>query len=167
PGEVLGAARGVVQAMDPKLPLIRPGTMKDVEARAMARPRFYLLLVALFAVLAVVLSAVGVYGVVAYLVAQRTREIGVRMALGARATEVVRMVMWQGLRPALAGLGVGLAGALGLGRLVAGLLYEVGPRDPLTLAAVVPTILVVVVLACLVPAWRATRVPAVEALRAE
>jgi putative ABC transport system permease protein len=167
PAQVLAAARDIVHAVDPKLPLIQPRTMADIERQALARPRFYLLLVALFAVLAVVLAAVGVYGVVAYVAAQRTREIGVRMALGARTPQVVRLVVWQGARPALIGAALGLGGALAGGRLIAGLLYGVAPRDPLTLAAVVPLLLAVVLLACLIPALRASRIAPVEALRAD
>jgi ABC-type antimicrobial peptide transport system permease subunit len=167
PAAVLAAARDIVHAVDPKLPLIQPRTMAAIEREALARPRFYLLLVALFAVLAVVLAAVGVYGVVAYVAAQRTREIGVRMALGARTPQVVGLVVWQGARPALIGAALGLAAALGGGRLIAGLLYGVAPHDPLTLAAVVPLLLVVVLAACVVPALRASRIAPVEALRAD
>ena len=165
--QVLAGAREIVHAVDSKLPLIQPRTMDDIERAALARPRFYLLLVALFAVLAVVLAAVGVYGVVAYVVAQRTREIGVRMAPGARAPQVIRLVVWQGARPALLGSLLGLAGALAGGHLVAGLLYGIAPRDPLTLAFVVPLLMVVVLAACLVPALRASRIQPVEALRVD
>ena len=102
----------------------------------MARPRFYLLLLSLFAGLAVVLAAVGVYGVVAYVVTQRTREIGVRMALGAKTRQVVGLMLWQGLRPAVIGMLLGLSIAAAAGRVIQGLLYEVQPHDPVTLVAV-------------------------------
>jgi ABC-type antimicrobial peptide transport system permease subunit len=141
--------------------------MAGVEADARARPRFYLLLVGAFAALAVLLASVGVYGVVAYLAARRTREIGVRMALGARTGQVVRLVVWQGLRPALAGVALGVLGALAGSQALAGLLYGIPPRDPVTLAFAVPVLLAVVIAACAVPAIRASRIPAVEALRAD
>jgi putative ABC transport system permease protein len=167
PSDMLAAARAVVREFDPRLPLIAPRTMAAVEAEALARPRFFLLLVGAFAVLALVLASVGVYGVVAYLAAQRTREIGVRMALGARGSQVIRLVAWQGLRPALVGVVLGLAGALAGSHLMGGLLYGIAPRDPLTLAAVVPLLLAVVLAACAIPALRASRIPAVDALRAD
>jgi putative ABC transport system permease protein len=164
---VLTAAREIVRAFDPKLPLIQPRTMAEIESRALARPRFNMLLVTVFAFLAMVLAGVGVYGVAAYVVAQRTREIGIRMALGAQAAAVVRLVLWDGLRPALLGVVLGLGGALAAGRAMAGLLYGIAPSDPLTLAAVVPLLLGVVLLASLLPARRASRIPAMEALRSE
>jgi putative ABC transport system permease protein len=153
--------------IDPQIPLVRPGTMAELLADDTARHTFYLTLIGLFAVLAVTLAAVGMYGVVAFVVAQRTREIGVRMALGARAPEVVSLVMWQGLRPALYGAAAGVLGALAGGRILAGLLFQVRPQDPLTLAATVVVLVGVVALACMVPAHRATRIPPALALRAE
>ena len=141
--------------------------MNDLVDVELARPRFYVLLLGLFAGLAVVLAAVGIYGVVAYVVAQRTREIGVRMALGARRSEVVRLIMWQGLRPAVAGLVIGLAVAAAMTRVIRGLLYEVAPLDPATFAGATVLLLTVVALACLIPATRATRIPPSEALRGE
>jgi putative ABC transport system permease protein len=153
--------------VDPRLPLLRPGTFQDLEAQALARPRFYLLLLGIFAVLAVALAAVGIYGVVAYIVTLRTREIGVRVALGARTREILRLVMWHGLRPALAGIGLGVFAALGAGRVFAGLLYEVAPADPATFAIVIALLLIVVAAACVVPALRAARIPAAIALRSD
>jgi putative ABC transport system permease protein len=167
PAQVLAAAREVVRSLDARLPLIQPGTFAALEDAALARPRFNLLLLSLFAILAVALAAIGIYGVVAYVVTQRTREIGVRMALGARTSAVIRLVVWQGLRPALVGVALGLAGAVASRRLIAGLLYEVRPVDPLTIGAVVVLLAVVVVVACLVPARRATRIPPATALRSE
>jgi predicted lysophospholipase L1 biosynthesis ABC-type transport system permease subunit len=162
---VLSASRDAIRRVDPKLPLIRPGTEADLVARELARPRFYVLLLGLFACVAVALAAVGVYGVAAYTVAQRTREIGVRMALGAPASDVVRLVLWDGLRPALVGVAIGVAGAIAGGRIIARLLYQVPSRDPITMAAVVVMLLVVVGLACLIPARRATTIPPAAALR--
>jgi ABC-type antimicrobial peptide transport system permease subunit len=141
--------------------------MDDLLAADRARHTFYLMLLGMFALLAVTLAAVGMYGVVAFAVAQRTREIGVRMALGARAREVISLVVWQGLRPALYGAAIGMAGALAAGRLIAGLLYQVAPRDPLTLLGVTGVLLGVVVIACSVPARRATRIAPASALRSE
>jgi len=131
----------------------------------MARPHFYLLLLALFAGLAVALTAVGIYGVAAYAVTQRTREIGVRMALGADAPAVLRLVIWDGLRPAMVGVTIGSTGAIVGGRIMAGLLFEVQPRDPVTMVAVVSAMFLVVILACVIPARRATKIPPASALR--
>jgi putative ABC transport system permease protein len=167
PHQVLTEARTVMQRFDPKLPLIGPASMEQLVDEALARPRFYLLLVAMFACLAVILAAVGIYGVVAYVVGQRTREIGLRMALGARAAEVVRLVLWQGLRPALVGAALGLAAALAGGSVIQSLLYEVAPRDVRTVAGVTLALLAVVILACVLPAVRATRIAPTAALRSE
>lgn len=165
--QVITAARQVVRQLDPRLPVISPSAMQTLVDKQLARPRFYLLLLGLFAVLAVVLAAVGIYGVVAYVVTQRTREIGVRMALGARHREVVGLMVWQGLRPAIVGMLIGLAIAFGAGRLIQGLLYEIRPNDPLTFAAVSVGLLVVVLIACAIPARRASRVAPADALRSE
>ena len=167
PARVLADARALVQSIDSQLPLIFPESMQQVLDRATSRPRFYLVLLGLFAVLAVALAAVGVYGVVAYAVSQRTREIGVRMALGAGRGQVLRLILWQGLRPALVGVTCGVAIALASGRVVSGQLYGVGAHDPLTFVAVTVLLLSIVVLACVAPACRATRVPPAAALRGE
>ncbi|MGE5814739.1 MAG: ABC transporter permease [Acidobacteriota bacterium] len=167
PEQVLTEARGVVQQFDPKLPLIGPATMQRLVDEALGQPRFYLLLVGLFAILALVLAAVGIYGVVAYMVGQRTREIGVRMALGARAAEVVSLVVWQGLRPAFAGAGLGLMVALAGASAMKSMLYEVAPRDTTTIAGITVLLLAVAALASVVPALRATRVAPTTALRSE
>jgi len=165
PADVLAAARRELQAIDPDLPLIRPGAMQDFLTAQLAQARFYLLLLALFALLAMVLAAVGLYGVVAWAVAQRTREIGLRMALGARVRQVINLVLWQGIRPALLGLMLGVLGAVAATRVIRGLLYEVAPRDPVTFAVVPIALIVVVLVACAVPAARATRIPPASALR--
>ena len=165
--QVIADARRIVQQLDARLPLIGPSVMNDLVDVELARPRFYVLLLGLFAGLAVVLAAVGLYGVVAYAVAQRTREIGVRIALGARRSEVVRLIMGQGLRPAAAGLVIGLAGAAAMTRVMRGLLYEVAPLDPATFVGATVLLLTVAALACLIPATRATRIPPSEALRGE
>jgi predicted permease len=162
---VLSAARDVVKRFDSRLPLIGPGTMTELVDQQLARPRFYLVLIGLFAVLAVALAAIGIYGVVAYVVGQRTREIGVRMALGASERQVVALMVWQGLRPSAVGIAVGLAVAAAAGRLIQGLLYEIRPYDPVTFVGVSAALLTVVLLACAIPARRASRVPPAEALR--
>ena len=166
-GQVLSSAREAVRGFDSKLPLIRPGTESALVARELARPQFYLVLFALFAGVAVALAGVGIYGVVAYTVAQRTREIGVRLALGADPSTVVRLIVWDGLRPAVVGVAVGAVVALAAGQVIATLLYQIQPRDPLTMVIVVGMLIAIVLVACLIPARRATRVPPAEALRME
>jgi ABC-type antimicrobial peptide transport system permease subunit len=149
------------------LPLIAPGTMEALVDGHLARPRFYLLLLGLFSALAVILAAVGIYGVVAYVVSQRTKEIGVRMALGARQREVVRLMLWQGLRPAAVGVVVGIVSAVAIGRAASGLLYTVSPTDPATFVGVTIVLMAVVFVASLIPAMRASSVPPAESLRGE
>jgi ABC-type antimicrobial peptide transport system permease subunit len=165
PSRILPAARDIVRRLDARLPLIAPGSMDQSVDTQLARPRFYLVLIGLFAALAVALAAIGVYGVVAYVVGQRTREIGVRMALGASPHTVVTLMLWQGLRPAIVGVAAGLAIAIAAGRLIQGLLYDIGSHDPITFVWVPAVLLVVVSIACAVPARRASRVPPAEALR--
>jgi predicted permease len=167
PGQVLAEARSVVHAFDRRLPLIGAASMQQLVDAAVAQPRFYLMLVSMFALLAVVLAAVGIYGVVAYVVGQQAREIGVRMALGARPGEVIGLVIWQGLRPSLIGAAIGLAIAVLGADALQRLLYEVAPRDAATLALVTALLLATVCLACFVPAARATRIPPTTALRSE
>jgi putative ABC transport system permease protein len=167
PAQVLSAAREVVRRLDTRLPLIFPAAMSDLVDEQMAQPRFSLVLISLFAILAVVLAAVGIYGVVAYVVTQRTREIGVRMALGARHRQVVGLMLLQGLRPAALGMALGALTAAGAAQLVSGLLYEVSPHDPLTFVVVSSVLLLVVFVACVIPARRASAVPPADALRAE
>ena len=116
---------------------------------------------------ALLLGAVGIYGVIAYIAAQRTREIGIRMALGAQAADVARLVLVQGMRLAGAGIAIGLVGALGVTRVMRALLYETSPTDPLTFAAVVPLLAAAALLACWVPARRAMRADPIVALRCE
>ena len=162
---VLPAARDVVRRFDSRLPLMSPGAMNHLVDEQFSRPRFYVVLLGLFAVLAVVLAAIGIYGVVAYVVGQRTREIGVRMALGASQLDVVGLMLWQGLKPAIVGIAVGLGVASAGGRLIQGMLYQVKSYDPITFAAVSAGLLAVVVIACAIPARRASSVPPADVLR--
>jgi predicted permease len=159
--------RETVNAMDRTLPIVRLRTMDDVFSDSISRQRFLAQLLGVFAGLALVLAAVGTYGVLSYLVTERQREIGIRMALGADRTSVLSLVLRQGLSTAVIGLVIGVAGALGLTRLARSLLFEVRPTDPLTFGAVAGLITLVALVACVVPARRATRVDPMVALREE
>jgi putative ABC transport system permease protein len=159
--------KAAVHDVDPEQPLSRIRPAKDLVSDAVARHRFSMLLLTLFGGLALTLSAIGVYGVMAYSVSQRTRELGIRLALGARAYSVQAMVLGQGLAMALVGIGLGLAGALALTRLLTTQLFEVSPSDPGVLAGAALLLASVSAVACLVPAIRATRVDPIEALRSE
>lgn len=167
PMRLLAPVTRVIAARDPDLPLARVLTMDEVMAGAVQAQRFTTTLMAGFAVLALFLSALGVYAVIAYSVSQRTREIGIRLALGADGSLVRRMIVGQGLRPALIGVALGLLGAAGLSRFLATLLYGVTPLDPATYAAVPAVLLGVALLSSAAPALRATRVDPALALREE
>ena len=157
----------VVHDVDPRQPVSRIQTLEAVRNRSLAPPRLTALLVTLFAAVALVITAAGIAGVVSFLVNQRTTEIGVRMALGAPRSTVVRMIVAQGLGPVAAGLALGVAGALMLTRVVARLLFAVEPTDPPTYVAVAVTLTIVATLACLAPARRAAAIDPMRALRAE
>ncbi len=163
----IAAARQVVRRLDARVPLLSPGSMEQLLERRLGRPQFYVVLLGLFAGLASLLAAVGIYGVVAYAVAQRTREIGLRVALGARQSEVVGLMLWQGLRPATIGIALGLLIAAATGRYLNTLLYGVRPYDPLTFVVVTVALLVIVAIACAIPARRASRIAPAEALRGD
>jgi putative ABC transport system permease protein len=166
PSALIGAVRREVAAIDSNLPVIfKP--MEQVLAESLARQRFSIQLMALFAGVAALLAAIGIYGVLAYLVDQRQRELGIRMALGARAGNVFALVLRQGSIPVAAGLIIGIAGALGLTRLLKTLLYNVSPYDPFTFAAFSLGLVAIALLAMAVPAVRATRVDPLDALRHE
>ena len=161
------AIASAVREADPSLPMIGLRPMDDVISGSLRKPRMVMHLFGGFAGLALLLAAIGTYGVLSYLVTQRSREIGIRMALGAGRETVLRSVMAHGLTLALIGLAAGLAGALVLTRLMEALLFEVRPNDPATLAGVALLITVVAAAASLVPAFRATRVDPIVALRDE
>jgi putative ABC transport system permease protein len=167
PDALLASLRTVVPGVDPKLTAANVRLVEDVLASSAAEPRFNMLLVSGFALLALVLAAVGIAGVIAYSVAQRTHEIGVRMALGAATRDVIRLVLRDGLGMALAGVALGLTGAALVTRLMRTMLFGVGERDPLTFAAGAFVLLLVALLACYVPARRALRVDPMIALRTE
>ncbi len=167
PMAALAPVRERLRILDPTLPLFDVTTLEKVVASAAARERFLLALLSAFAGVALVLAAVGVFGVVSYSTTRRTREIGIRMALGAHRGSVARLILRQGLAPVIAGIAAGLLIAVLTVRSLASMLFGVAPFDPLTFVAVVVLLLSAAVLACALPARRATRVDAVAALRSE
>ena len=167
PAALAPAARQVIRELDARLPASQIGPLSTVLSESVAQRRFSMLLLGLFALIALFLASVGLYGVVAYTVSQRTQEIGLRMAIGAQAGDVVRMVVGGGMKLACAGVAIGIAGALALSRLVESMLYEVTPVDPASYAATTVLLLAVAALACYLPARRAMRVDPLTALRQE
>ena len=167
PMSLVTAIRSRVSDTDRELPLSNIRTLEQILAESIVRPRFNMLLISIFAVVAVTLASVGVYGVISYSVSQRTHEIGVRIALGAHPRDIFKMVVGQGLKLALTGVGAGVIVAFGLTRVLAGLLYGVQATDPLTFAAISAGLTVIVVMASYVPALRATRVDPMVSLRYE
>ncbi len=159
--------RREIQAIDPNLPVFGVATFDRLIETSLAPHRFSAQLMGAFAVLALLLAALGAYGVLAYFVGQRTREIGVRMALGAKASSVVLMVALQGMRPAMLGTAIGLAGSLLAGRFLGTLLYGVSVNDPFVLVTAPVALLTTALAACAIPARRATRIDPLEALRYE
>ncbi|HLW80470.1 MAG TPA: ADOP family duplicated permease [Candidatus Acidoferrales bacterium] len=167
PGAIAGAIREQLEKLDPTQAVYSVKTMGERVSESVAQQRFASSLLALFAALALALAAVGLYGVMAYIVAQRTHEIGIRMALGAQRGDVLRLVIGQGARLTLAGIATGVVAAIGLTRLMASLLYGVTPTDPMTFIGVAIVLAGVALLACYVPARRAMRVDPMVALRYE
>jgi ABC-type antimicrobial peptide transport system permease subunit len=159
--------RRLVQTMDPSLPIVKLRSMDDVFDDSVSRPRFLAQLLGLFAGLALLLAAIGTYGILSYSVTERRREIGIHMALGATRGNVLGMVLGHGLRLTIIGLATGLAAAFGLTRLLQTQLFNVKPTDPVTMASVVGIIAVVALAACYIPASRATRVDPMVVLRDE
>jgi ABC-type antimicrobial peptide transport system permease subunit len=141
--------------------------MEQILGQSAETASFSAMLVLAFAALSLVLAAVGLFGVLSYMGAQRTAEIGVRIALGSGREEVLRLMMCDGLKPAVAGLALGLVASAGLTQLIRSMLYATQPLDPQTFAAVAALLLLVAALACLIPAWRASRIDPMQALRTE
>jgi putative ABC transport system permease protein len=167
PHSLIPAVTKVVGGMDQDVPLFGVKSMEEYLSASVAAPRFSTTLLSIFAAVALVLTIVGLYGVMSYAVAQRTNEIGIRLALGAQSRDVLLMIVKQGSTLILLGLVIGLAGAFALTRWIASLLFGVTAKDPLTFAAVSVLLAVVALMACYIPALRATKVDPMEALRRE
>ena len=167
PELLISDARRVVHEVDPDLALSQVKTLDRVLADSVAQPRFYMLLLTVFAAVAIALSAIGIYGVIAYLAEQRVREIGIRMALGASRGRVVRMILGEGSLLAVAGVVLGVLGALGLAKVLATLLFEIKPSDPTTYIAVAGLLTLVAMAASCLPALRASRVDPAQTMRTE
>jgi putative ABC transport system permease protein len=167
PSSIASSIRATVNALDRNLPIAAMRTMQEVVSASVSERRFQMVLVALFALLALALAIVGVYGITSYAVARRTREIGLRVALGAERPHLLRSVMGEGLRPVLVGLFLGGVAAQIAVQPVRSVLFGVGPLDPLALIGVASLLLLTAMVACYVPARRATRVDPMVALRSE
>jgi predicted permease len=167
PASLVAPVRSIVRDMNSEIPVYSTLTMEDRVASSVGPQRFYATLIAAFATVALVLAAVGLYGVIAYAVSQRTHELGVRVALGATTDRISRMVITEGVRLTLVGLAMGIVGSLALGRVVSSLLYGITPRDPATLGAVLLTLAAVSLLASWLPARRAARVDPLMAMRGD
>jgi putative ABC transport system permease protein len=167
PDSVAGALRQVVTDVDRTVPISDVQTMKQIVSTSVTQPRFNLFLVALFSVIALLLSAAGIYGVTSYSVSQRTHELGIRMALGAQVRDVLGMILKQGMSVIAIGLVLGLGAAFVLLRLMKSLLFGVTETDPLTFVVTTVVLTFVALVACYVPARRATKVDPLEALRYE
>jgi len=167
PGSVTKLVQSALRTVDPSLALILPQAVSELMAQALGQAKLMMVLLGVFAAVALLLATVGIYGAVAYTVEQRTGEIGVRMALGAQTRDILRLIVNQGMRPVVFGLVVGVGAALALGRLIASQLYETSANNPLLLSATIAVLGIAALLACLFPARRASLLNPVEALRVE
>jgi putative ABC transport system permease protein len=167
PRTLAAAVQRQVLAIDPDQPVYRIRTLQELVSESMARRRLSMFLLAIFAAAALLLAAVGIYGIMSYTVAQRAHEVGIRMALGARSLDVVRLVLGQCLWLTLAGIAAGLAGSLLLTNFLSSLLFNVKATDPATFGLVALILMLVALFASFVPAYRATTVDPVNALRQE
>jgi putative ABC transport system permease protein len=167
PTRLAGAIRAAIRSVDATLPILRVATMENVVSATAQQRRFAFVLFQVFAVVALLLAAAGIYGVLAGSVTERTRELGIRAALGASRNGLLALVLRQGLALTATGLVVGALGSLLLSRFLQRLLFGVGSTDPLTFAGVVAVLMAVALIACWAPAWRATRVSPLEAIRGE
>jgi ABC-type antimicrobial peptide transport system permease subunit len=167
PESVAAPARRALAQLDPALPLFRVRTLEQLARNSVAQPRLYATLLALFAGTAVLLAVVGVYGVMSFNVARRTRDIGVRIALGATSASVLRLVLSEGARITAAGLGLGIVAAWATTRVLRSQLYGIAPTDPVTFLIAAVLLSAVAVIACYVPARRATRVDPLIAIKSE
>jgi putative ABC transport system permease protein len=167
PLNLASAVRGKIAALNKDQAVFNVRTMEQIVAQSVAARRFSMLLLTVFALVALALASLGIYGLMSYAVAQRTREIGVRMALGAQASDVLSMVIRQGMKLALVGVTLGLVASLALTRTMKNLLFGVSATDPATFSAIALLLIAVALLACFVPARRATKVDPLVALRCE
>jgi ABC-type antimicrobial peptide transport system permease subunit len=165
PAAAAGGVRAAIRREDPQMPIPVVRSMAEVVDRSVAQRRFQLSTMSVFAVSALLVSSLGIYGVVSYSVARRRNELGVRLALGATRARLLGLVIRQGMTPVIAGLMVGVAAALLVGRVIRDLLFETQPSDPATIGGVMVVLLIVGALACLIPARRAAATDAVSALR--
>jgi len=156
-----------VQSVDPELPVFGAQTLNETVTASLAERRFSMVMIGMFALTALLLAGLGIYGVISYIVSERTHEFGIRVALGAQTRDILGMVLGQGIRLAAAGTAVGLIAALVVSHMMAGLIYGVRPTDPLTFAGVALVLIGVALLACYIPARRAIRVDPITALRYE
>jgi putative ABC transport system permease protein len=167
PSSLSASVRQVVNEIDKSVPVSNVKTMDHVVSESITQPRFNLFLLGLFGTVAMLLSAAGIYGVTAYTVTQRTHELGIRIALGAQVSDVLKIILGKGMAVIGVGLAIGLASAFALMRLLRSLLFGVGENDPLTFAVITGVLLLVALLACYIPARRATKVDPLTALRYE
>jgi putative ABC transport system permease protein len=156
-----------IATLDPQLPVMDVQTLDQIIGQSLGNQSLSATLVLAFAILSLVLASVGLYGVLSYVMTQRTTELGVRIALGAQRDQVLRLMLFDGLRPAIIGLALGSAASAAAAQLIRPMLYGTMPLDPTVYVAVMLTLLMVATLACLVPAWRASRLDPMQALRAE